>query len=277
MRIISRFFHLVLSAFIGPGLLACTAPPDSVAPLIYVFPLADTTVEFHWHGPVHSGLMFLVIHDDENTSSIAGYEAMETFGASLLELKNDNKYVMTLIRDSVPFIFNPNRIFSLNGIESALLQFGPCSPEVVEDINLFAHQVAGAFFMMPEFIVALHNNQNRGFSIKSYQLDSSLIKVTDSLFINPAKDPDDFFYVNDPKHFTVIKEKGYNVILQRPNGIPDDGSLSVWCSRHGIPYINIEAEQGKLEEQLKMLFDVREMIFLQLSRGRPLPEMQLPD
>lgn len=212
--------------------------------------------------------MFLVIHDDENTSTAVGYDAFESFDASLLELKNDGKYLFTLIRDTIEYLFNPNRVFSLNGIESTLLQYGPCCPYVVDEINLFAHQVAGAFFLLPEFIVALHNNRDGGFSIESYLTDSTLMAVADSVFVNPEKDPDDFFYVNDPDHFSYIRQKGYNVILQSAAILEDDGSMSIWCSRMGITYINIEAEHGRYEEQKQMLEDIRWLIDHNISTVR---------
>lgn len=236
------------------------AKKDSIPPLVFGIPLADTVVDFHWHKPENHKLMFLVIHDDENTSTAVGYDALDTFEASLLELKNDGKYLFTLIRDTINYLFNPNRIFSLNGVESTLMQYGPCCPTVVEEINIFAHQVAGAFFLLPQFIVALHNNRDGGFSINSYLTDSTLIAVADSVFVNPEKDPDDFFYVIDPVHYSYLSQKGYNVILQSAAILEDDGSMSIWCSRMGIPYINIEAEHGRFEEQKQMLEDVRGLI-----------------
>jgi hypothetical protein len=229
------------------------ARTDSIPPAIVVFPLADTTVTFHWHHPENHRLIFLVIHDDENSSSEVGYATMLQYNASLLEMKNDNKYIFDLFLDSVNYRFNPNRVFSLNGIESALSQFGPCNDLVVASIDDFGRQVAGAFFLEPEFIVALHNNGNKGFSIKSYLTDSVHASFADSVFVNPKRDPDDFFYVNDPVHYTYLKNKGFNIVLQKTTGFRDDGSLSVWCQQRRIPYINIEAEHGHHKQQLEML------------------------
>lgn len=253
----------LLQAFM---LLLCTSPTahaqdsldvcDSTPPAIFNIPLCDTTVTFHWHRPVDKGLMFLVIHDDENTSSQVAWDALYRYDASLLEMKNNDKYLFNLLTDSLSFLFNPNRIFSLNGIESILSRFGPCTDSVVQEIDRFARQVAGAFFYNPGCIIALHNNGNKGFSIESYVTDTLLAKVVDSLYINPLKDPDDFFYVNDAGHFTFLKTKGYNTVLQSKGTFEDDGSLSIWCQRNGIPYINIETEQVRYAEQKKMLDDI---------------------
>ncbi len=233
---------------------------DSVPPLIIQIPLVDSSVTFHWHSPEYQKLMFVVIHDDESTSSEVGYRTMHGFGASLLEMKNDGLYLCTLFVDSIRYIFNPNRIFSLNGIENSLMHYGQCSPDVVSAIALFAGQVTGAFFLYPEYIVALHNNRDKGFSVESYIADSVLRVSVDSIFINPDEDPDDFYFVNDPVHFSFIKEYGFNVVLQSSGILEDDGSLSVWCSHHNMPYINIETELGKYEKQLQMLEMIRSLL-----------------
>jgi hypothetical protein len=41
----------------------------------------------------------------------------------------------------------------------------------------------------------------------------------------------------------------------------DDGSLSVYCGKLGIPYVNVEAQHGHLVRQLKMLiFAFQELV-----------------
>jgi len=51
-----------------------------------------------------------------------------------------------------------------------------------------------------------------------------------------------------------------NVILQDNKGFVNDGSLSVYCGKEGCRYINIEAQKGHFEEQLKLLQIVTEII-----------------
>jgi hypothetical protein len=50
------------------------------------------------------------------------------------------------------------------------------------------------------------------------------------------------------------------VVLQhhRPQ---DDGSLSVYAAKKKIPYINIEALHGHLDEQIRMLETLKDIIF----------------
>jgi hypothetical protein len=40
----------------------------------------------------------------------------------------------------------------------------------------------------------------------------------------------------------------------------EDGSLSLYCSRQGIRYINVEAQHGHRQEQQAMLDAVRQIL-----------------
>ncbi|HRZ43385.1 MAG TPA: hypothetical protein P5228_11860 [Bacteroidales bacterium] len=226
---------------------------DSVAPLIYRIPLADTMFTFHWHNPEATELMLLVIHDDENTSSEVGYSSMHQYGASLLEKKYNQQYLFRMNFNREEYMFNPNRIFNASGLRNNMLKIGNYSDTARWLIGQVASQVAGAFFQDQKFIVALHNNNDLGFSILSYITDTTLMNLTDSIFINPEIDPDDFFYVTDPEHFRILRNAGFNVVLQSCDMSTDDGSLSYWCVRNRIPYVNIEAEHLHHTEQLFML------------------------
>jgi len=69
-----------------------------------------------------------------------------------------------------------------------------------------------------------------------------------------------FFYVTERKHFDGLKAKGYNVVLQNNDAVTDDGSLSVYCGRQKITYINVEAEHGHKIEQERMLTDLLDLL-----------------
>jgi hypothetical protein len=49
------------------------------------------------------------------------------------------------------------------------------------------------------------------------------------------------------------------VVLQSANAI-DDGSLSIYCQKNKLPYINIEAQHGQKAEQIKMLQETYSLI-----------------
>jgi hypothetical protein len=66
-------------------------------------------------------------------------------------------------------------------------------------------------------------------------------------------DADDFVLTTDEKIFNHLKSKNINAVLQSHKVTTDDGSLSIYCSKKKIPYINIEAQHGHTAEQLRML------------------------
>ena len=66
------------------------------------------------------------------------------------------------------------------------------------------------------------------------------------------------------KYFHSLYEKfknlGYNTVLQNNATMTDDGSLSVLAGQQNIPYVNVEAQHGHLEEQVEMLFVLMEVL-----------------
>ncbi|MBK7099776.1 MAG: hypothetical protein IPH58_17615 [Sphingobacteriales bacterium] len=109
------------------------------------------------------------------------------------------------------------------------------------------------------YIVALHNNTDSSYSILSY-LNA---KDAEDVYINENEDIDDFFFVTARSEFEYFKSLGRNVVLQSEE-VKDDGSLSVYCQNNGIPYINIEAQHGHLQEQAEMIKEI--LVFLQSIR-----------
>jgi hypothetical protein len=77
--------------------------------------------------------------------------------------------------------------------------------------------------------------------------------------INLETDVDDFFFVTDKNIFKFLKEKNQNVALQDNVNVTDDGSLSVYCGKNKIPYINVESEHGHFREQTRMLEILQEI------------------
>ena len=111
----------------------------------------------------------------------------------------------------------------------------------------------------PELIVAVHNNLDEGdLTIKTLGMLSKQ-ELTD-VFVNPERDIDDFFYVTTRRDFEFFKAKNFNVVLQNNETVTDDGSLSVYCGKQKMRYINIETEHGHLLEQIEMLENVQKLI-----------------
>jgi hypothetical protein len=69
-------------------------------------------------------------------------------------------------------------------------------------------------------------------------------------------DADDFIYTTNLSFYKKLKAKEVNVILQDNKKYVNDGSLSVYCGVNDIPYINIEAQKGHFDEQLRLIKEV---------------------
>lgn len=57
----------------------------------------------------------------------------------------------------------------------------------------------------------------------------------------------------------ITLKKKYNIVLQSENA-SDDGSLSIYCQRNKLHYINIEAQNGQKEHQKKMILETYSLI-----------------
>ena len=102
-------------------------------------------------------------------------------------------------------------------------------------------------------MIALHNNSEGQYSALSYEKGAIYGSDAAAVFIADGTDPDDFFFVTETAVFDAIRGRGYNVVLQDNRRVSDDGSLSVYCGRAGVRYINVEAQHGHLEQQVAML------------------------
>ncbi len=62
----------------------------------------------------------------------------------------------------------------------------------------------------------------------------------------------------DAAHFELLRQAGFNVVLQSATPT-DDGSMPVWSQKTGIHYVNAEAGFGHADEQTEMLEAVRQI------------------
>ena len=106
-----------------------------------------------------------------------------------------------------------------------------------------------------KYIIAIHNNTNGEFSAKSFNNYSHAAKV----YISKSKDPDDFFIVTQLPDFIFFKRHNQNVVLQSKSAA-DDGSLSIYCQKNRIPYINVEAQYGHKKQQILMLLICQKLL-----------------
>ncbi len=204
--------------------------------------------------------LFFNMHDDENTSVEAAKEFVAKYGGKIIELKHDGKRLVKFRLKNKQFTLDPNRIFTTSGIRKTLKEYGKTSPETEKVVDTFAKNMISKFLADSKIIVALHNNSEDAYSAKSYEKGGEYERDAAQVFIKPENDVDDFFFVTEQKYFDAFKAKGFNVVLQNNQTVIDDGSLSVYCGREKITYINVEAQHGHQAEQLKMLEALREVL-----------------
>jgi hypothetical protein len=100
--------------------------------------------------------------------------------------------------------------------------------------------------------VALHNTGD-DYCIHSYVEGGEESAWSDAVHLGADQHRHDFFLVTARSHFEALAAAGYNVVFERLDDALDDGSLSVYCARRGLPYINCEARYEAAAFQQEML------------------------
>lgn len=215
-----------------------------------------------------SKTVYFNLHDNENTAAEAAAKTIERFGGTFIELQIEGKRLIEFSSNDSEFTIDPNRIFTLHGIKKTLQLNGEYSFEAQKEIVKFAGKLKG-FLKKAKLVVAVHNNTDENYSIKSYGESGELAADVKLVNVNAGKDADDFFYVTDGKFYKMLKAENQNVALQDNREAADDGSLSIYCGRHKISYVNVESEHGHFAEQLKMLEILQKTIKnLRLSQAK---------
>lgn len=221
--------------------------------------LGNTTCKISITGQDEKLAKFISLHDNENTSVEAFLEIKSSLpNCRLYELKQNEERLLKYEIKGKNYLFDPNRIFSPIGIKGTILKYNQTHPKELENgLSLFADSLLKAIdFKNPNcYIVAIHNNTNNDFSVLSYKNS----KDADDVYINSNEDIDNFFIVTARNDFDYFKTKKRNVVLQSINSI-DDGSLSIYCQKNKLQYINIEAQHGQKEQQIKMLQETYSLI-----------------
>ncbi len=225
------------------------------------FKVGDTIIHAKVFQRGDSSLTMINVHDDENTSVLAGKVVVKESGGRLVELVHSGQRFVEYNLDGQTYRFDPNRIFSDEGIRVTLSRRSNYSEAAHRVVKKFAESFIGQFgFDREPVIVALHNTDGHGLTINSYRADGDKSSASATLHASSRRSPGDFFYVTDRRFFDYLKARDFNVTLQDDAHVPDDGSASVYFARKGIPYLNIEADVNHLEDQTEMVRVAREMI-----------------
>ncbi len=223
--------------------------------------LSGETIRFFIRGQADSSTaLYINLHDNENTCVAATDSIIAQYGGRFIELRfKGNRWVGGWLNPNRHFWFDPNRIYTQAGIDATLRAYRSYSPYSQIEVRNFAAFITDSLLANASIIVAVHNNQN-GYNIEKYMPDSIFAADAARLYINPEQSPHDFFYVLDSSFFDFFSQNGYNVVQQSDSTYLNDGSLSVYCALKGIPYINVEALEGHLSQQIEMLEQVQQLL-----------------
>lgn len=242
------------------GLLAVVAlgchvqPPPSPSEVI-PFRLGQSEVSFVVHTKDDAHPAFLVMHDDENTAVEAGLETIRAGGGRLVEVQAQGDRLVEFATDGETWRFDPNRIFTEAGAEATLREYnGEAPAHVLAEVRRFADAVLAAYDVGPlKPIITLHNNTEGRYSAASYLPGGDHARDAAAVHLPPTASPDDFFFVTDRRIYDALALEDFPVVLQDNSRMMDDGSLSVWAGRRGVPYVNVETKHGHRERQIEML------------------------
>ncbi len=260
--IVTKFSLLLVATLIVAGCATRNAPQTS-------FTLGETMIRAKVFQRGASSLTMFNVHDDENTSVLAGKIVVQESGGRLIELAHSGRRFVEFNLDGQTYRFDPNRIFSDDGIRATLSRRSHYSEAAHRVVKEFTARFIKQFGLDREpVIVALHNTDGHGLTINSYRADGDKSSASATLHVSARRGAGDFFYVTDQRFFDYLKARDFNVTLQDDATVPDDGSASVYFARKGIPYLNIEADMSHLDEQTEMVRAAREMIVeLGLTKG----------
>ena len=195
------------------------------------------------HGDKDAQPLYLNVHDDENDCVAAARTLLEEpILGRVSELRHRGDRRIRFRAAGHTWTFDPNRMFTPAGVREDMDD----PPDVVMTmVGAFAAELLAATGLPDEpLCVALHNNWQQGWGVRSFLPGEEDAACAEQVHVAPGQPEDDFYLVTVPEHFAFLAGSGYNAVLQKQENPPDDGSLSVWCAQHDIPYINVESRRG---------------------------------
>jgi hypothetical protein len=206
---------------------------------------------FHYGEP--GGIVCINLHDNENSSLEAAQELMMNQPGILLKIENHDQRVVKFRLRGVTYAFDPNRIFSKTGIEQTLRENRHYNPAAAFEIEKFAKSFLALIPEETNCVIALHNNTNEAYSVKSYLKGHERQHDALEVYRDSLQDPDDIVFTTDSIVYRRMADYGYNSILQDNEHVKQDGSLSVYFGGLGRRYVNVETEHGKKMQYAEML------------------------
>ncbi len=250
---------------IGLGLLiiiagwGCTSQPvpQRKVPLS----LGNTTIWLVMFGHQPRPWIFFNMHDNENTAVAAGLAILPKTGGFLATLQHTGDRLIRFQLNDSTFVVDPNRIFTDAGIRATLEKYSQYSTTAHAAVKMFARELLQTLGLdTVQWVITLHNNGENEYSVRSYLPGAEYAADARAVYVNPTMDVDDFYFVTDSLLFQKLKYQHLNVVLQQNATVTDDGSLSVYCGKRGIPYVNVEAQHGHQKVQEEMIVTLISLI-----------------
>lgn len=196
--------------------------------------------------PRKSNLTYVHLHQNETTALQAAQNTLKNQGGNLITIKHSGSRNIVFHLKTQRFEFDPNRIFTEQGIKTTLSQFGSYTIEAHHEVEKLARYLKN---LLPQGkIIAVHNNAT--YSLKDYLPGHNLEHDAQLVHFSPGHFYRNFFLVTTLHDFLRLKNEGLNSILQNKSAT-DDGSLSIYLAHQH--YINVEAGYDQLAQQMKML------------------------
>lgn len=193
------------------------------------------------------------LHHNETTAAEVAQQFSDSLQIAFIQILNAEKRLIDFENSGDTYCFDPNRMFSKEGIEASLRIRSKYSEEALIIVDSFGKLVLN--LLNNKTVVAVHNNTDEAFTLNDY-IDNE----TGLVHNNASLDADDFFITTDSTVYERLKEKNFNVVWEWSDKLKDDGSLSIYCSRNNIRYVNVEAEHGHRKEQAAMLQALLEIL-----------------
>ena len=200
-----------------------------------------------------TNIVFINLHDDETTSVDAAKRVLEEYGGLLIEIENNAQRNIRFKLGRYFFTIDPNTIFSEEGIKKSLEQLGRTSDKAVDEVEKLGQRIIQLIPEKTTCIISLHNNTPDFFSAMEYAAGNKRSVDSKKVYINTDQDVDDFFLTTDNNLYEKLADNGFNTVLQDNKNCTEDGSLSVYCGRKNIRYVNCETEHGKTEQYYEMI------------------------
>ena len=198
-------------------------------------------------------IVFINLHADETTSIAEAQKLLQQRGGTLVKLENNNQRNIRFKLKGSLYTFDPNRIFSKQGIAKTLAGFKNVNDLAVREVEKFASKILDLLPEETRCFIALHNNTDGNLSINSFLAGNEYARDAKKVYANEKQDPDDFFLTTDSLLFEQLSAEKYNTILQDNLNVQQDGSLSVYFGEKNICYLNCETEHGKAKQYEEMI------------------------